>query len=183
MKGGPPRPPGGPGFQSKPGDGQIRIFRGRRSLLPGPQGLRMQEGELGGEGGPCEDVSDSWVGGAVTCTTEWEVLLHQAVNSPCSSCSFNEIYIHFRHSWEGPECVCHECVCVCVCVCVCGVSVMCMVCVCVCVCVVCVWYVWWEGEACRQGTRGERAGRSEQPGDWARRLGFRESLRTRCRLL
>ena len=131
MKGGPPRPPGGLGFQSKPGDGQIRIFRGRRSLLPGPQGLRMQEGEQGGEGGPCEDVSDSWVGGAATCTTEWKVvLLHRAVNSPCSSCSFNEICIHFRHSWEG-----HECVCVCV-WCVCDVHGLC-------VCVVCVWRVWY----------------------------------------
>ena len=94
------------------------------------------------------------------------------------------------------------------CVCVCGAFVMCMVCVCVCVCV-CVMSVCsvcgvsvvcvcgglvqghgntrarggGEGEACRQGTRGERAGRSEQAGGWAGRLGFRESHSTRCRLL
>ena len=77
--------------------------------------------------------------------------------------------------------VCVVCVCVCVCVwCVCGVHGLC-VCVCetsVCgVCGVSVGCVCGglvqghgntrargggEGEACRQGTRGERAGRSEQ---------------------
>ena len=40
-----------------------------------------------------------------------------------------------------------------------------------------------EGEACRQGTRGERAGRSEQARGWAGRLGFWESHSMRCRLL
>ena len=48
MEGDPPRPPTGPGFQSKPGDGRTGILRGRRSLVPGPQWLRMQEGERGG---------------------------------------------------------------------------------------------------------------------------------------
>ena len=90
--------------------------------------------------------------------------------------------------------VCVLCVCVCVCVwCVCGVHGLC-VCVCetsVCgVCGVSVGCVCGglvqghgntrargggEGEACRQGTRGERAGRSEQARGWAGRLGFWES--------
>ena len=52
-----------------------------------------------------------------------------AVNSPCSFCPFNEICIHFRLSWEGPECV-RVCVCV---VCLCDMCIM--------VCVVCVWCV------------------------------------------
>ena len=107
------------------------------ATLRGGWGCRRENGE-----GPCEGVSDSWVGGAVTCAPEWEApLLHWAVNSPRSSCSFSEICILFRHSWEGPECV-RVCACVCVlCACVTRASLRMVYDVCVVWCEICSVYV------------------------------------------
>ena len=86
--------------------------------------------------------------------------------------------VHLWCAWSLCVCVCVMSVCS-----VCGVSVVCVCGALVQGCGNMIARGGGEGEACRQGTRGERAGRSEQAGGWAGRLGFWESHSTWCRLL